>query len=879
MEQEKLYSDWQSTAGRVFWGIVIVAISTIFVNFFDLVAGVIAFIEWALRHSQGNDVGFTDTTVFKIGVTAHIVNIIGYVLYFVGLTSFAQIQQTANAAKYVYKARTALIVLLITSIVGTVFMFVAEIPFIGLFFVFVIWLLYVIGYFIMKGAYDGLMHCDDFSGIAKLGAKNVRYAAVCMLRLLFAPIVLFFLSIVLILGSGASITHIIAMAANLEQLAQNLGWLILVLIVINFIILCFMLAWSFCALIWPMMGWYRIKNGGPADVMIIIEEDVPVDDTESKSEEEEQTVGEHVAENKPAETPVVSAPVVKQPETMEYIEQEPVDDSRKKWYYIGGAVAAAVIAVSCFFAFSGGSGNDNNPLGVQKPKWEKFIKVNTSDVKLYKEADVSSSYVQLAVERLDGCMPNECLVWSGDKAPRGYDVSDYNVEANTIFPVLDESDEWYRVHIGIGTIREAYIQKQYCEEVKPEPITKEVITKVYESDNGAYKFVDKGEFANLLILREAGDVVNAESVMLGVLTDGCIVAPNECLCFPQMKDTTGVAIRNVSDTPDSKFWHLTCPDTYWNDTQDEECPQVLDANKLTDSDIQKIVLAMRPQGNTASKVYYYFPTVATDRFIEFEYSFSPATTVVVEEGQTVVTDFRVEGEKLIATIDGEDREVDLDFGNIKLFGVKDLDGDGSMEAVISHFMTSINGEPVDCPLVVYYDAENDKLKQTDEMKLTYESEPTFEGSDGSIIMVQHEGLKTIRYAFEDKKLVVKKEEFKNCGSESDNVTIDDLFSNSEDGEKTLSIDFIANGERSYATLTFSYETGGYYHGFKMTLKKFVLATGEVMEPDITASTFKFLKEYTNGMPDIIGDNYLYRWNGNNYESYGWDGNNFVREDL
>lgn len=879
MEQEKLYSDWQSTAGRVFWGIVIVAISTIFVNFFDLVAGIAAFIEWALRHSQGNDVGFTDTTVFKIGVTAHIVNIIGYVLYFVGLTAFAQIQHTANAARYVYKARTALIVLLITSIVGTVFMFVAGIPFIGLLFAFVIWLLYVIGYFIMKGAYDGLMHCDDFSGIAKLGAKNVRYAAVCMLRLLFAPIVLFFLSIVLILGSGVSITHIIAMAANLEQLAQNLGWLILVLIVINFIILCFMLAWSFCALIWPMMGWYRIKNGGPADVMIIIEEDVPADDTEAKSEEEEQTVGEHVAENKPAETPVVSAPVKEQPETMEYIEQEPVDDNRKKWYYIGGAVAVAVIAVSCFFAFSGGSGNGNNPLGVQMPKWEKFVKVNTSDVKLYKEADVSSSYVQLAVERLDGCMPNECLVWSGDKAPRGYDVSDYNVEANTVFPVLDESDEWYRVHIGIGTNREAYIQKIHCEEVKPEPITKEVIAKVYGSDNGAYKFVEKGEFANLLILREAGDVVNAESVMLGVLTDGCIVAPNECLCFPQMKDTTGVAIRNVSDTSDSKFWHLTCPDSYWNDTLDEECPKALDANKLTDSDIQKIVLAMRPQGNTASKVYYYFPTVATDRFIEFEYSFSPATAVEVEEGQAVVTDFRVEGEKLIATIDGEDREVDLDFGNIKLFGVKDLDGDGSMEAVISHFMTSINGEPVDCPLVVYYDAESDKLKQTDEMKLTYESEPTFEGSDGSIIMVQHEGLKTIRYAFEDKKLVVKKEEFKNYGTVNGTIKLEDLFTFGEDAEKSITADFFTDDDESVATLTFSYEGNGYYHGLKMQLYKYEFDDGRDLRSTIDAETFKILKEHTNGMPDIIGDNYLYRWNGSNYESYGWDGNNLVREDL
>lgn len=583
-------------------------------------------------------------------------------------------------------------------------------------------------------------------------------------------------------------------------------------------------------------------------------------------------------EDKPAETPVVSAPMEKLPETMEYIEQEPVDDNRKKWYYIGGAVAAVVIVVSCFFAFSGGSGYDNNPLGVQKPKWEKFIKVNTSDVKLYKEADVASSYVQLAIERLDGCMPNECLVWSGDKAPRGYDVSDYNVEANTVFPVLDESEEWYRVHIGIGTIREAYIQKQYCEEVRPEPITKEVIAKVYGSDNGAYKFVEKGEFANLLILREAGDVVNAESVMLGVLTDGCIVAPNECLCFPQMKDTTGVAIRNVSDTPDSKFWHLTCPDTYWNDTQDEECPKALDANKLTDSDIQKIVLAVRPQGNTASKVYYYFPTVAPDRFIEFQYSFSPAAAVV-EEGETNVTGYEVkqEGEqwRLYAKYGEKIEDTGLSFyEDLNVHAVKDFDGDGNVDAVVSEIMSGGNDDSIYHPFIVFYDNESGTFKKTKQMDY-YGADPIVEDWNNMCTVCQSEGLRKVRYALKDGELTIVEDWMKSVGNVLHTIKMSELFGDDENADKVIEIDFDNDGENEKLTFHHGVSHAEYY-GAKMNLMGVEWSDGRTLEMCINADIFKILEETTNGMPDIIADEWLWRWNGSEYDYYGWDGNNLVK---
>lgn len=593
--------------------------------------------------------------------------------------------------------------------------------------------------------------------------------------------------------------------------------------------------------------------------------------------EDNGTVNEDISDTQqqidvePVKEPTSPEPIEEPQETLLDIEQDEENDDKKKWYFIiGGIVAAIWLAVGGWWFFSHHNGN-NNPLGVQKPKWEKFVMVNAIDVMLYKEADTSSPNLKLAIERFDGCMPGEKMLWEGDKVPRGYDANNYPVEINTVFPVLDENDEWYKVYIGTGEIREAYLQKKYSDEVKAEPITKEILAKV--NKDVTYKLVDKGEFANLYLERYSDEMEYGETIAVGVLTDGSIVMPDVCRFCPIKSDSTGVDMRKEGYLPEYKRWNFYAPESYWKPSS-YDMDGIFDVSQLKNEEIQKIVMAIRPQGETASTIYYYFPTVATDRFISFEYSFSPAAAVEIEEGKAAVTDFRVEGEKLIATVDGEDREVDLDFGNIELFGVKDLDGDGNMEAVISHFMSGANGAPVDCPFVVYYDADSDKFKKTDEMKLTYENEPTFEGSDGTITMVQREGLRMIRYAFEGGKLIVKDDEFKNVGSVVGKVTLDELFSNKEDGEKSISVDYLDDDD---VTLTFAYESSGHYHGFKMALKKMEFPNGKVIDTDFSADTFKFLKEKTDGMPDFIGDNYLYRWDGSRYVSLGWDGNKFVED--
>lgn len=587
-------------------------------------------------------------------------------------------------------------------------------------------------------------------------------------------------------------------------------------------------------------------------------EDVPAS---SKEEEEEITDNQEEA-------------TVTQKAIPENIQDSntPEKSNRTILYAIGGIIAAAIIGIICFFAF-GKSGNSNNPLGVQKPKWEKFVKVNAKGVMFFKEASTESPNLQIATERLDGCMPDEKMLWQGDKVPRGYDAENYGVEMNDVFPVMDENEDFYKVYIGTGEIREAYLQKKYSEDVKPEPITKEIIDKVKSKEEGIlYRFIEKGEYSNLYLERYFDEMGNGETVKVGTLVDGSIVLPKTCEFYPSETDTTGVEMKKENDYADHEIWKLVAPKSYWKKQFNFPDP-LLDIKALEETDIQKIVTAVRPSGNTDSEVWYYFPTVTTDQFISFEYSFSPATTTNTEEAKAAVSNYRVEDdENLIATIDGEDRDVNLQIGKTQLFEVRDLDGDGSMEAIVSHYMTGINGEPVDCPFVVYYDAESDTFKKTEEMKLTLESIPTIETDGDNTTIRQREGLRTVRYSFKDKKLEVIEDKTKKYGHTVSKVKLDDVFGDDE-GEKSHSLAFL-DGEE--AMLKFEREAGGYYHGYKMELVSVELPNGETKNINITANTFLILKETSNGMPEIIGDNFLYRWNEDGYEKYEWDGSEMVK---
>lgn len=569
-------------------------------------------------------------------------------------------------------------------------------------------------------------------------------------------------------------------------------------------------------------------------------------------------------------------PVIPQPQvttTVTQAENETfvdVERDNRLYYIIGGVVAAVLLAAGGWWFYNRNSGN--NPLGVEKPKWEKFAMVNADGVKLYKEANASSPHLQLAVERLETCMPDEKMLWYGDRVSGRYDVSDYVVEMKTVFPVLDESDSWYKIHVGMGEIREAYLQKQYCEEVKPKPITKEIIDRICAGETDTYRLVEKGEFANLFIQHEAAGFNTIENMTLGVLTEGCIVMPTRCICFPQMTDTTGVAIRNVSGTLEYESWNLICPENYWKKTSDEENPLVFDVNNLTESDLSTIVMSLKTTGRTDTKVLYYFPDAGEDRFVSLEYSFSPVKTAEVEEDKTV-TRYEVNGSTLKAEVGGNIITA-LTFDDaLTLITQLDIDDDGSMECVL---VENSGGNIGDNPFVVTYDADNDKFIKSE--YLEHWGTPAIEEKDGKPTMVQRFGLRWVRYVMENHTLRKAEDEVKSWGTVRATLETDNVYAENEEGDMNVKFDFDGDGNDDNLTLHRGM-THAEGYGVTMALNSVVLSDGISHDIGLMAEKYSFLESKTNGMPDIIADNYLYRWSGSQYEAYEWDGKNIVKQYL
>lgn len=552
------------------------------------------------------------------------------------------------------------------------------------------------------------------------------------------------------------------------------------------------------------------------------------------------------------------------------VEPEPNNNTRN---IIIAILALIVAGAAAWFAFAGGSGK-NNPLGVQKPKWEKFVAVKTDGVRLYKEADTSSPGLQIVIELMDGCMPREKLLWQGDKAPRGYDVNDYDVYFGRVFPVIDESDSWYRVHIGTGEIREAYLQKESCEEVKPEPITKEIIDKVKTGEWS--RLVEKGEFANLYLERDH-DGEWGETIVAGVLMEGCIIIPNGCCFHPLNTDTTEVGMRNVSGSPDYNRWQMECPAKYWKES-DEEIDPTFDVNLLDDNDLRKVVMAIRPTDDTGSTVLYYFPSVATDRFIEFEYSFSPAAVSEAEEDETPqhVTGYKCVKEddecQLVALFGDNEVKTGMtamvDYGILE---VVDLDGDGNMECLLAE-LGGGNMEENRTPFVVCYDSEADKFIETEHMR--YYADTEKEEWKGQTTYVQRHGLRKVRYAYSKGKLDIVENEVKQFGTARVTIDLDNLYGTDEEGKKSVTADIDGDGTYEFLNITrgMSHAEG---YGL-MNLRSIATSDGQEIEVDRIAETFKILEENTNGLPDIIADDWLLRWNGTGYDRWEWDGKNIVK---
>lgn len=843
--QEQLYSDWRSSAAKVFWGIVLTSIFAIFCNFYDMISWIGTLMEMAYEHSQTGETSLYHSKFFLVGVGGKMIIIIGYVLYLVGLTQFAQIQQKESTAHYVYKARTSVILLIITCIISIVFWFVRLIPFIGIFFVFIIWLMYVISYFIMKHAYDGMMMADDFGGRAKLGAKNVRYAAVCQLRLLFMPMVILLVAVLYALLAGASIY---GMREELAKMAiQNSnslegGALMVILPAIIMIIIAIVCAiiWSICAFIWPMMGWYRIMSDGPADILMVVQQSKP-----SNADIVEQTdEGEVVATTSGNGTQLPDVAISPLGDVLQ--------NSNKKWYYVGGGVLAALlIGGSMAYFMLGISSNGkfaDKPMEEVFPKILKVVEVEVETANLRTSPSTDSPVAIDPMNAQDGV---QFLVGKG-----------------TRLAVMEEVDEWYKLAWKDKDGADTYIKKSLCHDLITGVIPEDKIYTDWTNKNfecGGGVSVVRQPKGNRLVISYTHIECDADELLLGIYQDGLYLfyysIPVTGLTYEE--HNSGISINKLPD--ESIFYEgyygkdMTRKVKYeWGEDE------VLDWAKVPEDKLAEFFRLAISEGVKNIKILtardikeYQEQKPEEDEGVLSGFSY------VVDDGEFGLELYAEIGEKKVATNIAGSAET------LSIIDQGDYDNDGEKEALVYEWGGGNSLEP---PYLVYYDKDEEVFKKVEGFDyISEDPEIKIEEWNDQTSFVTIVGLRHDRYVYSNHSLSIAERILPDVGTRVATIPLSQLFKVDGDDGVDRSINIDIDGDGSTEKLIFYHDTSHASDwGKTMSLIKIEADNWSIPENEdeslgVTAYSFTFLLSNNGGVPDILCDDaWIYKWDRSRY---------------
>lgn len=543
----------------------------------------------------------------------------------------------------------------------------------------------------------------------------------------------------------------------------------------------------------------------------------------------------------------------------------------KKWgYVLGGIITVVLIGIISFFAFSGNKQSDNI-LGLQKPTWKKFVVVNGNDAYLYRQPNTNSD--ELKESGCDGdCDP--IYVWTEADLQEGYHIQNNVVSDGLVYPVIEETSEWYKVHISQYNVREAWVKKSACTEVKPEPITTATIKKMsYGWEN--YRFIEEGKYKDMFF--RTYEMFAGNDMQMGVLDNGVLLsstAATDVNIYYELEESLRWIDTSNAPNEDFAIYKLAITDKLHKDEVSDGV--LLDPSKLSDVDIETLVTTFKPGKKDGVNAYYYFPTVNDKDIKRFtiypdgaDSTDNNETTASNDQGS--VSDYKVEDNVLYAKMGEEWIATDItsEYNEIMIDKKHDLDNNGDMEAIVYES----DERELYCPFIVYYDKEESAFKKTE--NLEFNSMPTTQTTtDGNMQLLQREGIRWIIYSFREGNLKRIEDRTKDVGRVRTTLRMNDYFANDGTGNQTISIDIDGDGEEESVVIHRDESHAGGY-GSYMSIQIIRWQDGrEIGNEDnnvVSGATLKILEKIHNGMPDIIADNYLKRWNGNDYESWGWDG--------
>jgi hypothetical protein len=430
----------------------------------------------------------------------------------------------------------------------------------------------------------------------------------------------------------------------------------------------------------PKANMLPASNAG--DNKNVIDESIS---TQSDAESISETVPvleESIAE--PLQEPKVENTVEIEEEKTSWFEEN------KKWLLpVGGVVVLALLIWGAFTVFGSNKGNDLLP--VQKPAWEKFVVVLNDEVAVFKEAKTISPQLQIMQENLETDAAVQYFKWSDDSDKRGYSSSNYLLNRNRILPVVGEEGEWYKVTVSeeyVGTV-DCYIQKTYCREVKPEPITPEVLNgmKSYNWYNAFYGLQTDGKLKNICFVSVMGEM-EGEWLDVAVLYDGVLINPLTKRISTQLNHNENADPLVVSSENGYMclYYSESITDNY-----------VLDARKISQEaksgkiDLNHLFESIPTSQSSIQQVSYYFPEIDKEHLFTFiqdvSGNLSSANIDGVEDkkeftGYTFFTD-KLDGMVgLYAEVDGDRRCTDIEGERIDVLDQDDYGGDGDREAFV-----------------------------------------------------------------------------------------------------------------------------------------------------------------------------------------------------
>ncbi len=546
---------------------------------------------------------------------------------------------------------------------------------------------------------------------------------------------------------------------------------------------------------------------------------------------------------------------------------------RRRYYYIGGGIGVLLIALICFFTCSGKKGNDLLP--VEKPAWEKFVVITADEIHLYKEASEVSPQLEVSQEDLESDAIDMYFKWSDQPDKNGYVSAPYTLFKDNVLPVIEEVDGWYKVTISedlFGT-ETCYISKSVCREVKPEPITPELLDtlETYKGYMATFGLQTEGKYKNICFISVFSEM-DGSWLDAAVLYDGVLINP-------QTK-----RINTQSDYSQDDAFSIGEKDgmtalSYGKNLSLNEI--IFDARPIASKakkgelDLDNLFESIPTSSSNVQEVSYYFPDVDKTRIFTFTQELtgnntSNNTEIANDQDNVPNINYVVDKDEdgnygLFAEINNEKKSLDINgYHELRILDQRDYDGDGIKEALIYRWG---GGNYIETPYIVYYDSATESFKIAEGFQ--YQSEDphiSVEEWNGKPSFRENVGIRKDRYVFEDHEVKLAERILPDVGKIVCTITTEQIFSSGEEDSKTISIDIDGN-EVKEKVVFFNDKSRAMDYGASMRLEN--IYGDEWCLPDygqddlgVQGTKFSFLQSETNSMPDILVDDaWLYKYNG------------------